>query len=494
MPSPLPAASYLVLFLPLFRFLVVLSPFPFKLCHWLSEVHMQQTPTLQVEWRGVGVYTDASPRPSPVAVQRLAGTGGREAALQQLHIVVTRESIGMGLASQGEPLPSRFRLSLAMQQRQLTGPVAAASATGSTGAAGEGREGDMRQHLSAVLQLPAKCFRLPGPTLACCSLLILLAQVFFAWASAFYPSNLATGCGPVHMPQTPALQVQASPSGASFVGVCGVWPCFNPRPSLLFQFWQFPVYGLSCGHAMHTDHRRVCALQVAGRGVGVITDASPRPSPVAVQGLMGTGGRQRCSMAVPLQQGRVSGWAWPFKLCVSSLQVEGRGAGVNTDASPPPSPVAVQEGGREAALGGDGREAALQHGNPAAKRESMGLGLSLPRSLGIKRRVQQRKQSNRPAAAVAAAEAAAVGVRCGDLIPSPLFLPPFLSCRLKVGALEQGWESGVYPLTHLLFSPFSFPSQQHPAWTTAESLPPPIPPSLSTSQQPQHHGALHGLW
>ncbi|CAI5994372.1 unnamed protein product [Closterium sp. NIES-64] len=33
---------------------------------------------------------------------------------------------------------------------------------------------------------------------------------------------------------------------------------------------------------------------------------------------------------------------------------------------------------------------------------------------------------------------------------------------------------------------------KHPAWTTEESLPPLIPPSLSTSQQPQHHGALHG--
>ncbi|CAI5988371.1 unnamed protein product [Closterium sp. NIES-64] len=60
------------------------------------------------------------------------------------------------------------------------------------------------------------------------------------------------------------------------------------------------------------------------------------------------------------------------------------------------------------------------------------------------------------------------------------------------GSTGAGRESGVHPLTHLLLSPFSLPSQQHPAWTTEESLALLIPPSLSTSQQPQHHGALHG--
>ncbi|CAI7839227.1 unnamed protein product [Closterium sp. NIES-54] len=114
-------------------------------------------------------------------------------------------------------------------------------------------------------------------------------------------------------------QVQVSPSGAGSLGVCGVWPCFNRWPSLLFQFWQFSVCGLSCAHAMHNDHRCVCALQVEGRGVGVNTDTSPRLSPVAVQGLVGTGGRQRCSMAIPLQQGRVSGWAWPLKVSLLPL-------------------------------------------------------------------------------------------------------------------------------------------------------------------------------
>ncbi|CAI7756069.1 unnamed protein product [Closterium sp. NIES-54] len=102
---------------------------------------------------------------------------------------------------------------------------------------------------------------------------------------------------------------------------------------------------------------------------------------------------------------------------------------------------------------------------------------------------QQGKQSSRPAAAVAAVAAAAAAVGAGgqarlDVAAGEVWL--------KVGALEQGRESGVHPLTHLLFSPFSLPYQQHPAWTTEESPPPLIPPSLSTSQQPQHHGALHG--
>ncbi|CAI5973992.1 unnamed protein product [Closterium sp. NIES-65] len=51
-----------------------------------------------LRWRGgAGVNTDASPRPSPVAVQVPRGDG-REAALP---IAAPRESIGVGLASQG---------------------------------------------------------------------------------------------------------------------------------------------------------------------------------------------------------------------------------------------------------------------------------------------------------------------------------------------------------------------------------------------------------
>ncbi|CAI7896497.1 unnamed protein product [Closterium sp. NIES-54] len=110
-----------------------------------------------------------------------------------------------------------------------------------------------------------------------------------------------------------------------------------------------------------------------------------------------------------------------------------------------------------------------------------------------------RKQCSRPAAAVAAEEvsttAAGSGgledrlgvVWYGKLIPSSLSSP--FSLQAEGGRALEHW-SGVHPLTHL--SPFSFLSQQHPAWTTEESLPPLIPPSLSTSQQSQHHGALHG--
>ncbi|CAI7757373.1 unnamed protein product [Closterium sp. NIES-54] len=59
-----------------------------------------------------------------------------------------------------------------------------------------------------------------------------------------------------------------------------------------------------------------------GEGCGVNTDASPRPSPFAAQeegreaALRGDGGRQHCSMAIPLLQGRVLAWAWSFKVSV----------------------------------------------------------------------------------------------------------------------------------------------------------------------------------
>ncbi|CAI5986835.1 unnamed protein product [Closterium sp. NIES-65] len=73
--------------------------------------------------------------------------------------------------------------------------------------------------------------------------------------------------------------------------------------------------------------------------------------------------------------------------------------------------------------------------------------------------------------------------------PPLLCTPPLVAMQAEGG--EHWSKSGVHPLTHLLLSPFSLPSQQHPAWPTEESLPPLTPPSLSTSQQPQHHGALH---
>ncbi|CAI5990766.1 unnamed protein product [Closterium sp. NIES-65] len=178
-----------------------------------------------------------------------------------------------------------------------------------------------------------------------------------------------------------AAAVLSSPSryqlSAGSLGVCAVWPGLNQWPSL------------SLPH-----------LAVEMRGAGVNTDASPRPSPVAVQGLVGTGGRQHCSMAIPLQQGRVSGWAWPLKACTHSpldlpfrsLPVQwlllpslaldfksqfpiqlapttalklalcvrvaggGEGCGVNTDAPSRPSRVAVQGGGQHSTrLGWNGR-------------------------------------------------------------------------------------------------------------------------------------------
>ncbi|CAI5999609.1 unnamed protein product [Closterium sp. NIES-65] len=141
-----------------------------------------------------------------------------------------------------------------------------------------------------------------------------------------------------------------------------------------------------CAHSpIHLAPTTVLSLALCvriaggGEGCGVNTDASRRSSPVAVQGLVGAGGRQHCSSfntRESIGMGLAYQVAPPLACAAFKLSVEGGGVGVNTDASPCPSPVAVQEGGREAALGGDGREAALQHGNPAATRESMGLGLA----------------------------------------------------------------------------------------------------------------------
>ncbi|CAI5987146.1 unnamed protein product [Closterium sp. NIES-64] len=118
--------------------------------------------------------------------------------------------------------------------------------------------------------------------------------------------------------------------------------------------------------------------------------------------------------------------------------VEGRGVGVNTDAPSCPSPVAVQV----AVVGGEGGSTPLGWDGMGEYRD----GLSEP--------------------------------------------------SLRVGALEQGQESQVHPLTHLLLSPFSLPSQQHPAWTTVDSPPsvhPPLP-SRPPSQQPKASWRSAWLW
>ncbi|CAI6012957.1 unnamed protein product [Closterium sp. NIES-65] len=120
------------------------------------------------------------------------------------------------------------------------------------------------------------------------------------------------------------------------------------------------------------------------------------------------------------------------------LQVEGRSVGVNTDAPSCPSPVAVQV----AVVGGEGGSTPLGWDGMGEYRD----GLSEP--------------------------------------------------SLRVGALEQGQESQVHPLTHLLLSPFSLPSQQHPAWTTVDSPPsvhPPLP-SRPPSQQPKASWRSAWLW
>ncbi|CAI5978349.1 unnamed protein product [Closterium sp. NIES-65] len=132
-------------------------------------------------------------------------------------------------------------------------------------------------------------------------------------------------------------------------------------------------------------------------GAGVNTDASSRPSPVAVQVPVGMGGRQHCQS---LPQGRVSGWAWPLKWPLPALALQslfsllhshhssprcpltssacalqvGGGAGVNTDAPSRPSRVAVQVpvvmGGRQHCQSlPQGRVSALP---VAAIRESIG--------------------------------------------------------------------------------------------------------------------------
>ncbi|CAI5988226.1 unnamed protein product, partial [Closterium sp. NIES-65] len=117
-----------------------------------------------VRWRGGALgSTPTLPHAPPLWPCRDSwGREGGSTAAWQSHCSKGEYWDGLGLSR-----------SLAMQQRHLTGPVVAASAAGSTGAAGEGREGEGGISREAALQLPAKCFRLPGLTLACCSLLML---------------------------------------------------------------------------------------------------------------------------------------------------------------------------------------------------------------------------------------------------------------------------------------------------------------------------------
>ncbi|CAI5949474.1 unnamed protein product [Closterium sp. NIES-64] len=114
-------------------------------CRFPSQV---QVPLASVAWRGGALgSTPTLPRAPPLWPCRdLWGPEGGSTAAWQSHYSKGEYRDGLGLSR-----------SLAMQQRQLTGPVVAASAAGSADAAGEGRgEGDIRRHLLALLQLPAK--------------------------------------------------------------------------------------------------------------------------------------------------------------------------------------------------------------------------------------------------------------------------------------------------------------------------------------------------
>ncbi|CAI5953703.1 unnamed protein product [Closterium sp. NIES-64] len=159
-----------------------------------------------------------------------------------------------------------------------------------------------------------------------------------------------------------------------------------------------------------------------------------------------------------------------YSLLFSSLlSVEGRGVGVNTAAPSRSSPVAVQ-----VAVGGEGG--------------------STPLGWGGKGEYRAGSSETRPAQGEGSRRAASEGgAKVGSRSAGSWAAAPALSTvEAECGCTGASAESGVHPLSHLLLSPFSLPSQQHPAWTTEESLPPLIPPSLSTSQQPHHHGALHG--
>ncbi|CAI7803162.1 unnamed protein product [Closterium sp. NIES-54] len=121
------------------------------------------------------------------------------------------------------------------------------------------------------------------------------------------------------------------------------------------------------------------------------------------------------------------------------------------------------------------------------------------------------KQSSRSAAAVAAAEAAkAAAVAAGtygNLIPSPFSLPSISPLQAEDGAMEHRSKGGIVESTlSLTSSSLPFPPSHSPP--PLSSLPfPPLPaapcldhrgvppspnPPLSSSQQPHHHGALHG--
>ncbi|CAI5976081.1 unnamed protein product [Closterium sp. NIES-65] len=158
--------------------------------------------------------------------------------------------------------------------------------------------------------------------------------------------------------------------------------------------------------------------------------------------------------------------------------LQGRGVGVNTAIPSRSSPVAVQVQRWE------GRGAVLH--SAGAGRESIGIGSYETSS------PSGGEFPSLPAAPLGGVRRFNGGSTAASRLkaPPPLtaapdeYTPSIPSRFLRVGALKQGQESEVHPLTHLLLSPFSLPSQQHPTWTTVESPPSVHPPLPSTTPSP----------
>ncbi|CAI5957939.1 unnamed protein product [Closterium sp. NIES-65] len=307
-----------------------------------------------------------------VQQRRLSGGDRREAALQRIAIAATRESMGMGVASQGEPfacssaLDSRSAGSLWMlilllslapcapPTASLAAPSAIMAAAGRKGAAGGQQEGSRRVAGGS------------NPFTPCTSFFhfLLTSLSLYSLAYVLFLISLPTSLLPLH------TSVLFSPTSV-------------PRPFLSLS-----------------QSATLSSQQVAYTGVAVAGDMECTGSTCSPPNL------HTANHSLFLR---------------GPLQVEGRGVGVNGATPARPSPAGP------ARTHGDGEEAALQ--------------------------------------------------------PTEIVL--------RVGAQEKGRESGD-TLSHTSSSlPFPQPSQQHPTWTTVESRTSSNPP-LPTFQQPHHHGALHG--
>ncbi|CAI5958678.1 unnamed protein product [Closterium sp. NIES-64] len=181
---------------------------------------------------------------------------------------------------------------------------------------------------------------------------------------------------------------------------------------------------------------------------------------------------------------------------ILSLLVVGRGVGVNTTAPSRSSPVAVQV----AVVGGEGGSTPLgcavansspHHAHccpllPASLTPSHNLPLTHT-ELAVAGDMECTGSSFSPPNPPAAKWVGGRGVGVNTATPShlsPVAVQVAVVGGLRVGALKQGQESEVHPLTHLLLSPFSLPSQQHPTWTTVESPPSVHPPLPSITPSP----------